>query len=73
MIFLVSEQHLNEQKRRGRKQKTKKIKQETNNLAKDILEEAKKVTELELEKASNEVLSEAHSIARWKKNPFYVS
>jgi hypothetical protein len=42
-------------------------------LSKRILDEAKKIAQMEVQKMAMEVLSDATVIARWEKNPFYIS
>lgn len=42
-------------------------------LSRRILDEAKKIAIMEVQKMAMEVLSDATIIARWEKNPFYIS
>jgi ribosomal protein S7 len=42
-------------------------------LAEEILLEARKIVNRELKKLSNKVLSEATTLGRWEKKPFYIA
>ncbi len=45
---------------------------ETQELSRKILAEARKIARLEIEKMALEVLCEATVVARWEQKPFYI-
>lgn len=59
-------------RKRRKRVKGKGEEEELKRLSKRILDEAKKIAQMEVQKAAIEVLSEATIIARWEKNPFYI-
>jgi hypothetical protein len=69
----LSPKKVSRRKTRGTRVKSKPARDDPSTLAKRILEEAKKIAEMEVQKTAMEVLSQATIIARWEKNPFYIS
>ena len=47
--------------------------QPTQELAKQILIEAKKIARLELKTLAEQILTDATSTGRWEKEPFYIA
>lgn len=60
-------------KKRVKRVESKPERDDPSTLAKRILEEAKKIAEMEVQRTAMEVLSQATIIARWERNPFYIS
>ncbi len=59
-------------KRRGKPLKSKGDGEDLATLSQRILEEAKKIARMEIQKTATQVLSDATIIARWERNPFYI-
>jgi hypothetical protein len=59
-------------RKRGKRLKSKGEGEDLATLSQRILEEAKKIAYMEIQKTATQVLSEATIIARWERNPFYI-
>jgi hypothetical protein len=69
----LSSKKISRRKKRTKSTKSKQEHDDLSNVSRKILEEAKKIAQMEVQKTAMEVLSEATIIARWEKNPFYIS
>jgi hypothetical protein len=69
----LSPKKVSRRKKRVKRVKSKQEHEGPSTLAKRILEEAKKIAEMEVQRTAMEVLSQATIIARWERNPFYIS
>jgi hypothetical protein len=72
-ISELSPKKVSRRKKRVKRVKSKSERDDPSTLAKRILEEAKKIAEMEVQRTAMEVLSQATIIARWERNPFYIS
>jgi hypothetical protein len=69
----LSPKKVSRRKKRVKRVESKPERDDPSTLAKRILEEAKKIAEMEVQRTAMEVLSQATIIARWERNPFYIS
>lgn len=69
----LSPKKVSRRKKRVKRVKSKPERDDSSTLSKRILEEAKKIAEMEVQRTAMEVLSQATIIARWERNPFYIS
>jgi hypothetical protein len=69
----LSPKKVSRRKKRVKRVKSKPERDDPSTLSKRILEEAKKIAEMEVQRTAMEVLSQATIIARWERNPFYIS
>ncbi|MCW4038361.1 MAG: hypothetical protein NWF13_06450 [Candidatus Bathyarchaeota archaeon] len=69
----LSPKKVSRRKKQVKRLKSKPERDDPSTLAKRILEEAKKIAEMEVQRTAMEVLSQATIIARWERNPFYIS
>lgn len=60
-------------KKRVKRTKNKRERDDVKTMSRMILTEAKRIAHMEVQKLAMEVLSDATVIARWEKNPFYIS
>ena len=60
-------------KKRVKRAKNKREHDDVKTMSRMILNEAKRIAHMEVQKLAMEVLSDATVIARWEKNPFYIS
>ena len=60
-------------KKHLKRAKTKRERDDVKTMSRMILTEAKRIAHMEVQKLAMEVLSDATVIARWEKNPFYIS
>lgn len=72
-ISELSPKKVSRRKKRVKRVTSKPERDDPSPLAKRILEEAKKIAEMEVQRTAMEVLSQATIIARWERNPFYIS
>jgi hypothetical protein len=68
----ASPQKVLRRRKRGKRLKSKGEGEDLVTLSQRILEEAKKIAYMEIQKTATQVLSEATIIARWERNPFYI-
>ena len=68
-----SQKKVSRRKKRVKRVNSKQERDDLSTLSKRILEEAKKIAQMEIQKTAMQVLSDATIIARWEKNPFYIS
>jgi hypothetical protein len=69
----LSPKKISRHRTRTKRVKSTKERDDLSKLSRRILEEAKKIAQMEVQKVAMEVLSDATVIARWEKNPFYIS
>jgi hypothetical protein len=69
----LSPKKISRRKKRAKSVKSKQERDDLSTLSHRILEEAKKIAQMEIQKTAMEVLSQATIIARWEKRPFYIS
>jgi len=69
----LSPKKISRHRTRTNRVKRTKERDDISKLSQRILDEAKKIAQMEVQKMAMEVLSDATVIARWEKNPFYIS
>jgi len=69
----LSPKKISRHRTRTKRVKSTKESDDISKLSRRILDEAKKIAIMEVQKMAMEVLSDATVIARWEKNPFYIS
>ena len=69
----LSPKKISRHRTRTKRVKSTKESDDLSKLSRRILDEAKKIAIMEVQKMAMEVLSDATVIARWEKNPFYIS